>query len=51
MRDIWVVDDDEEMSRAVGLMLGLLDCNVTTMNYQQLERADRRKYHRKNQHD
>lgn len=29
MRDIWVVDDDEEMSRAVGLMLGLLDCNVT----------------------
>ena len=32
MRDIWVVDDDEEMSRAVGLMLGLLDCNVTTFN-------------------
>lgn len=30
MREIWVVDDDEEMSRAVGLMLGLLDCNVTT---------------------
>jgi CheY-like chemotaxis protein len=29
MRDIWIVDDDEEMSRAVGLMLGLLDCNVT----------------------
>ena len=30
MREIWVVDDDEEMSRAVGLMLKLLDCNVTT---------------------
>lgn len=30
MRDIWVVDDDEEMSRAVGLMLELLECNVTT---------------------
>jgi DNA-binding response OmpR family regulator len=30
MRDIWIVDDDEEMSRAVGLMLGLLDCHVTT---------------------
>ncbi len=32
MRDIWVVDDDEEMSRAVGLMLQLLDCQVTTYN-------------------
>ena len=30
MRNIWVVDDDEEMSRAVGLMLKLLDCKVTT---------------------
>ena len=30
MREIWVVDDDEEMSRAVSLMLKLLDCNVTT---------------------
>lgn len=30
MREIWVVDDDEEMSRAVGLMLGMLECNVTT---------------------
>ena len=29
MREIWVVDDDEEMSRAVGLMLELLECNVT----------------------
>ena len=32
MRDIWIVDDDEEMSRAVGLMLGLLDCQVTTFH-------------------
>jgi DNA-binding response OmpR family regulator len=30
MRNIWVVDDDEEMSRAVGLMLKMLDCQVTT---------------------
>ena len=30
MRDIWVVDDDEEMSTAVGLMLQMLDCQVTT---------------------
>jgi len=30
MRNIWVVDDDEEMSRAVGLMLKMLDCRVTT---------------------
>lgn len=29
MREIWVVDDDEEMSRAVGLMLEMLECNVT----------------------
>lgn len=29
MRDIWIVDDDEEMARAVGLMLKLLDCEVT----------------------
>jgi CheY-like chemotaxis protein len=32
MRDVWVVDDDEEMSRAVGLMLELLDCKVTAYN-------------------
>lgn len=32
MRNIWVVDDDEEMSRAVGLMLKLLDCEVITFN-------------------
>ena len=27
---IWIVDDDEEMSRAVGLMLKLLDCEATS---------------------
>ena len=32
MRDIWVVDDDEEMSRAVGLMLQMLDSNVRVFN-------------------
>ena len=29
MKQIWVVDDDEEMGRAVGLMLKLLDCETT----------------------
>jgi CheY-like chemotaxis protein len=29
MKDIWIIDDDEEMARAVGLMLKLLDCNAT----------------------
>lgn len=29
MRNIWTVDDDEEMSRAIELMLKLLDCEVT----------------------
>jgi CheY-like chemotaxis protein len=32
MRNVWVVDDDEEMSRAVGLMLGLLDCHATVFH-------------------
>lgn len=32
MKNVWVVDDDEEMSRAVSLMLKLLDCEVTTFN-------------------
>ncbi len=32
MREIWVVDDDEEMSRAIALMLELLDCRVTAFN-------------------
>jgi len=27
---IWIIDDDEEMSRAVGLMLKLLDCEVAS---------------------
>ena len=29
MKQIWVVDDDQEMSNAIGLMLKLLDCEVT----------------------
>ncbi len=28
MRQIWIVDDDEEMGRAVSLMLKLLDCEA-----------------------
>ena len=28
MRNVWLVDDDEEMTRAVGLMLKMLDCEV-----------------------
>jgi DNA-binding response OmpR family regulator len=28
MKHIWVIDDDEEMSRAVGLMLKLLNCEI-----------------------
>jgi len=32
MRQIWTIDDDEEMSRAIGLMLKLLDCDVTSFN-------------------
>lgn len=30
MRHVWIIDDDEEMSRAVGLMLNLLDCDTTS---------------------
>jgi DNA-binding response OmpR family regulator len=30
MRQIWIVDDDEEMNRAIGLMLKLLDCQATS---------------------
>lgn len=30
MKEIWVVDDDNEMSHVVGLMLKLLDCTVQT---------------------
>lgn len=29
MRTVWIVDDDDEMSHAVKLMLGLLDCDVS----------------------
>lgn len=28
MRQVWIVDDDEEMSHAIGLMLKMLDCDV-----------------------
>jgi two-component system chemotaxis response regulator CheY len=28
MKQVWIVDDDEEMTRAVGLMLKLLDCET-----------------------
>ena len=28
MKHVWVIDPDEEMNRAVGLMLKLLDCEV-----------------------
>ncbi len=28
MKTIWIVDDDEEMARAITLMLKLLDCEV-----------------------
>ena len=28
MKQIWIVDDDEEMARAVSLMLKLLDCEA-----------------------
>jgi CheY-like chemotaxis protein len=30
MKKIWIVDDDEEMGRAVSLMLRLLDCETKT---------------------
>jgi DNA-binding response OmpR family regulator len=30
MRHVWIVDNDEEMSHAVGLMLNLLDCDTTS---------------------
>ena len=29
MRKIWIVDDDEEMTQAVQLMLQLIDCETT----------------------
>ena len=30
MRQVWLIDDDEEMNRAIGLMLKMLDCDVTS---------------------
>jgi DNA-binding response OmpR family regulator len=30
MRHVWIVDDDDEMSHAIGLMLNLLDCDTTS---------------------
>ncbi|HSD83882.1 MAG TPA: response regulator [Anaerolineae bacterium] len=30
MKQIWIIDDDEEMSRAIGLMLKVLNCEVKT---------------------
>jgi CheY-like chemotaxis protein len=32
MRQVWVVDDDEEMNHAIGLMLKVLDCEVITFH-------------------
>ena len=32
MRQVWIVDDDEEMSRAIGLMLKMLDCEVMSFH-------------------
>jgi len=32
MRQVWTIDDDEEMSLAIRLMLKLLDCDVTSFN-------------------
>ena len=32
MRNVWVVDDDEEMNRAIGLMLRMLDCDVRSFH-------------------
>lgn len=29
MKQIWIVDDDEEMNHAVGLMVKLLECDAT----------------------
>lgn len=30
MKQVWIVDDDEEMVRAVSLMLKLMDCEVAS---------------------
>jgi DNA-binding response OmpR family regulator len=33
MRQVWIVDDDEEMNRAIGLMLKMLDCEVIPFHH------------------
>ena len=30
MKNIWIVDDDEEMTRAISLFVKLMDCEPTT---------------------
>jgi DNA-binding response OmpR family regulator len=32
MKQVWIVDDDEEMSRAIELMLKMLDCEVVSFH-------------------
>lgn len=32
MRNVWVVDDDDEMNRAIGLMLQVLNCEVISFS-------------------
>lgn len=33
MKQVWIVDDDEEMTQAIGLMLKMLDCEVTSFHH------------------
>jgi DNA-binding response OmpR family regulator len=33
MKEVWIVDDDEEMGKAIGLMLQLLDCFSRTFSH------------------
>ena len=32
MKNVWLVDDDEEMIRAIALMLKMLECEVTSFH-------------------
>ena len=32
MKHVWIVDDDAEMARAIGLMLKMLNCEVTSFH-------------------
>ena len=32
MRHVWIVDDDAEIARAIGLMLKMLNCEVTSFH-------------------